>query len=165
MKKIAVISGILAGAFLLSSCGPTKNDAIAYNDSLVAIEKGVTTLHNQYVDQLDGHNADSLKLTYDQLLAGTKAAAEKCSAMEAFNKKKDYADAAAAYFNEMGTLLNNEGKQLVEIIAKDSVSEEEAAKVQELATKFDADYNKSLVKVQAAQAAFAQEWKFDVSKE
>jgi hypothetical protein len=163
MKKITIIAA-MAASVLLVSCGPTKEQAVAYNDKIVAIEKDVTDLHNKFIDQLDGHNTDSLKIVHAQFSEKAKSSAEECKKMEEFNKKRDFADGAAEYFNTMVTLLENEGKQLVEIISKkdEDITETDIAKVTELATKFDAEYNKSLVKVQGIQNDFAREWKFEV---
>ncbi|MFL5751898.1 MAG: hypothetical protein ACJ76F_00705 [Bacteroidia bacterium] len=167
MKKTAVFISAIAGTLFFSSCGPTQKDATAYNDKLVAIEKSATDIHNMYIDQLDGHNPDSLKMIYEQFSAKVKASEEECKNMEDFNKKKDFADAAAAYFATMGGLLQKEGKEMTEIAAKDSsqITEADITKFNELVTKFDEVYGKSLEKVQAAQTAFAKEWKFEVKTE
>jgi hypothetical protein len=167
MKNIAITATAITGMFLFASCGPTQKDATAYNDNLVAIEKSATNLHNLFIDQLDGHNVDSLKMMYEQFSAKTKESAEACKKMEPFGDKRDFADAAAEYFNSMTALLEKEGKQMVEIAAKDSsqITEADINSYGEISKKFDDEYSKSLEKVQAAQVAFAKEWKFEVKTE
>jgi hypothetical protein len=154
-----------AGAMLLfAACGPTKDDAIRYNDSLIAIETSLTPVYNAFIDQTDGHNVDSLKLTYEAFAAKAKASFGEVQNMQPFAEKREYLDAIVTYFKTINDLAQNEGRQLVDILSKDSaqVTEEDVANVGKFADKFNADYESALKAAQAAQTAFAREWKFEV---
>lgn len=165
MKKL-VLSFAACATLLLTSCGPTKDDAIKYNDSFIAIEKSLTPAYNAFIDQIDGHNLDSLKIVYEMFAAKAKSSLEECQKMQAFGEKRDYLDACTAYFTTINNLALNEGKQMVVIMTKDSaqVTEEDVANVGKYAEKFDADYERALKGAQDAQVAFAKEWQFEIKE-
>ena len=166
MKKL-ILSLAAVSTLLLTSCGPTKDDAMKYNDSFISIEKGLTPAYNAFIDQIDGHNLDSLKLTYDAFASKAKSSFEDCGKIQPFAEKKDYLDAATEYFKTINALAENEGKQMVTIMTKDTsqVTEEDVANVTKYAEKFDADYGRVLKLAQEAQLAFAKEWKFEIKKD
>lgn len=166
MKKL-ILSLAACATLLLTSCGPTKDDAVKYNDSFIAIEKSLTPAYNAFIEQIDGHNIDSLKIAYDDFAAKAKSSVEACAKIEPFGEKRDYLEAATAYFNTINSLAQNEGKQMVTIMSKDTsqVTEDDVANVSKYAEKFDADYGKVLKVAQEAQAAFAKEWKFEIKQD
>ena len=163
MKKV-ILSALVVLGLTLTSCGPSQKDALKYNDEIVAIQKNLTPVHEAFIDQLDGHNPDSLKLTHGNFASSAKSSLESCEKMQPFNEKRDYLDAAISYFKVVKGLADNEGKNMVEIMSKDStqVTEEDVNKINDLASKFDSEYEKVLGTVQKAQEAFAKEWKFEL---
>lgn len=163
MKKI-ILSALVVLGLTLTSCGPSQKDALKYNDEIVSIQKALTPIHEAFIDQLDGHNPDSLKLTHANFSASANSSLGSVEKMQPFNEKRDYLDAAISYFKVVKGLADNEGKSMVEIMTKDStqVTDEDVNKINELAAKFDGDYEKILGTVQTAQEAFAKEWKFDL---
>lgn len=165
MKKI-ILPAVLA-LTVLASCGPTKDDAIKYNDSFIKIERELTPACNAFIDQIDGHNLDSLKIAYDVFAAKAKSSVDECAKMQSFNNNATYLDAAKSYFTTVNGLALNEAKQMVAIMTKDSmqVTEEDAANVGKFAEKFDAEYSRALKSAQEAQEAFAKEWKFEIKND
>jgi hypothetical protein len=163
MKKV-ILSALVVLGLTITSCGPSQKDALKYNDEIVSVQKALTPIHEAFIDQLDGHNPDSLKLTHSNFAAGAKSSLETAEKMQPFNEKRDYLDAVISYFKVVKGLADNEGKSMVEIMSKDSTqfTEEDVNKINELAAKFDGDYEKILGRVQSAQEAFAKEWKFDL---
>lgn len=163
MKKIILAALVVLG-FVLTSCGPTSKDALKYNDEIVAIQKNLTPVHEAFIDQLDGHNVDSLKYTHAKFTEGANYSLSLCEKMQPFAEKRAYLDAAISYFKVVKGLAENEGKSLVEIMSKDStqVTGDDVAKVNTLAEKFDSEFERVLTTLQFAQEAFAKEWKFDL---
>lgn len=161
MKKIILFALVVIG---LTSCGPSQKDALKYNDDIVSVQKALTPIHEAFIDQLDGHNIDSLKWAHTNFATNAKSSLETAEKMGPFADKREYLDAAIAYFKIVKGLADNEGKTMVDIMSKDStqITEADVAKINELASKFDADYEKTLGDVQKAQEAFAKEWKFDL---
>jgi hypothetical protein len=163
MKKCLLAASFVL-ALVLTSCGPSQNDAIKYNDQLIAIQKALVPFHQGFIDQIDGHNTDSLKLMQEMFVAKSKEALENCQKLQPFAEKRDYLDAAIEYFKTMNDLANNESKMIMETMVKDStqVTEEDMNKITEYAGKFDSEYERIMKKVQDAQNAFAVEWKFQL---
>lgn len=165
MKKITLLLSFFV-LLAFASCGPGKNAAIDYNDHIMDVVNKLTLSHNGFLNQIDGHNIDSLKHAHKLFSDNSKASLDEVTKMEPFAEKNGYHDAAVAYFTALNAIADNEGKQMVEIMSKDSsqVTEADMAKITELATKFDADYEKAFSAMEAAQAAFAKEWKFEIEK-
>jgi hypothetical protein len=164
MKKVILAAGVFVSAFMITSCGPSQKDAIKFNDELIAIQKSLMPVHEGFIDQLDGHNLDSLKIMNTVFMERTKTALEACEKLQPINEKREYLDAALEYFKTMNTLSLNEGKMMAELMMKDStqITEADIAKYDEYAGKFDSEYNRVFGKIQQAQEAFAKEWKFQL---
>ena len=163
MKKLMLSLGVVC-MLILTACGPSQNDAIKYNDQIVAIQKSLLPIHEAFIEQIDGHNKDSLKLVHGQFMAKAKSTLEECRKLTDFNGKREYLDAALDYFKVLQDLADNEGKQIVQIMTKDSsqVTDKDVTDVTAFAAKFDSEYAKVLQKVQDAQVAFSKDWKFEI---
>jgi hypothetical protein len=164
MKKLIFAAGVVISALMITSCGPSQKDAIKFNDDLIAIQKALIPVHEAFIDQMDGHNLDSLKLMQNVFTERTKSSLEACEKMQPINEKRDYLDAAIEYFKTMNNLALNEGKLMSELMMKDStqITEADIAKYDEYAGKFDSEYSRVFGKIQQAQEAFAKEWKFEL---
>jgi hypothetical protein len=163
MKKITLVTG--AFLFLvLTACGPTQSAAIKYNDSIMKIVDDLAIEHTLFLDQVDGHNIDSLKLTHQHFVSKAKESLESSKKIGPLGDKTEYIDVTLDYFTILNAIANNEGKQMVEIMSKDStqITQEDLEKIDALAAKFDGDYGKVFDKLSKAQETFAAEWKFDL---
>ncbi len=163
MKKL-ILSAAVASALFLASCGPSKKDAVAYSDRIVAIGKEIDATSVMFLSQVDGHNVDSLKLAYGKYDSQVASSLEECKNMPPFDKKSDFKDAAVEYFTAVKKLVDNEAKGMVDIMSKDSsqITEQDVTNVKAFAATYDSEYTKALQKVQDAQAVFAKEWKFEI---
>jgi hypothetical protein len=163
MKK-TTLSLFACAALVLSSCGPTKEEAVKYNDSFVAIEKAFIPAYNAFVDQLDGHNVDSLRIAYELFAARAKSSFEECSNIQPFNEKKEYLEAATSYFKAMNSLASNEARQVLALMTKDSamVTEEDFANIGKYVQKMDAENERISKAIQSAQETFAKEWNIEI---
>lgn len=146
----------------MSACGPTQNEAISYNDSIMNIIDSLTIEHAMLLDQIDGHNIDSLKITHKLFSEKAKASFERSKKIMPFADKKEFCNTAVNYFSTMVSLADNEAKQMVELMQKDNtqLSQFDLDKINELATKFDETYGVVYDKILVAQINFAKEWKF-----
>ena len=163
MKNV-ILSALVVLGLTLTSCGPSQKEALKYNDEIVTVQKALTPIHEAFIDQLDGHNIDSLKWAHNNFATNAKSSLEAAEKMGPFADKRDYLDAVIAYFKIVKGLADNEGKNMVEIMSKDStqMTEADVNAINEIAAKFDSEYEKTLGNVQKAQEAFAKEWKFDL---
>lgn len=157
-KTLLSISTLVA----LSSCGPSTNDAVKYNDSIIDWVDHVKEPQERLIDQLDGHNIDSLKITQ---LAFAKASEESGKALEgltAFDNKTDYLDAAKKFIGAIKGLSDNEVKSLADVLMKDSlsISEEDVKIAEQSGVSFDSKYEKAFNEFAEAQKQFAFKWNF-----
>ena len=165
MKKIMYTAAI-ASALFLASCGPSKEDAVKYSDRIVAIGKEMDATSTMFLGQVDGHNVDSLKLTYGKFDSQAAASLEECKNMPPYDKQTDFRDAAVEYFTAVKKLVDNEAKGMVDIMSKDTsqITEQDVSNVKAFATTYDTEYTKALQKVQDAQVAFSKAWKFEITE-
>ena len=163
MKKIILSISALV-ALTLVSCGPSAKDALAYNDKVMTIVNNATLAQNSFLDQIDGHNIDSLKIAYKLYSDKSKECFGEITKVPAFADKKEFLDAATSFVKTLGDIADNQGKQMVEIMSKDSasVTEDDTRKVQELAAKFDEENDKVTKIILDAQQAFSKQWKFEI---
>jgi len=161
-KTVIILSAFLI--LILSACGPTQNQAIKYNDSIMKLVDELAIEHTLFLDQVDGHNIDSLKLTHQHFVAKAKQTMDASIKIGPFADKTAYIDVTLEYFKTLNAIANNEGKQMVDIMAKDStqITQEDLEKIDALAAKFDDDYGKVYDKISAEQQKFATEWKFEL---
>ncbi|MCD6017937.1 MAG: hypothetical protein K0S53_1058 [Bacteroidetes bacterium] len=166
MKKLIYSIGAL-GLLALVSCGPGTKDALAYNDKIMDIVNIATLAQNNFFDQTDGHNMDSLKLTQSHYSEASKKCVEDINKMDGFADKKDYLNAAIKFVKTLDVMADNEAKQMVDIMTKDTseVTDADISKVEELITKLDEETKKVSQEVVDAQQAFSKEWKFEIGKE
>ena len=93
MKKITLsISALVMLAFV--SCGPTTKDAVVYNDNIMTIVNKVTLAQNDFFDQTDGHNMDSLVISLKSYSEKSKAGLDEINKLAPFAEKKEYLEAA-----------------------------------------------------------------------
>ena len=163
MKKTLLSAAIVSALFLVS-CGPSQKDAVAYNDQFISIQKSLIPTYEGFIDQIDGHRMDSLNIMYGEFSSKSKSALEECEKAQAFNGKTDYKDAAVEYFKTINSLAQNEGKQILDILSKDTsqLTPEDGTNLTLCAGKFDTEYARVFQKIQDAQADFSKEWKFSV---
>jgi len=147
-----------------ASCGPSANDAVAYNDNIMAIVNKVTLAQNDFFDQTDGHNLDSLVITLKSYSEKSKVGLDEINKLAPFAEKREFLDAAVDFVKTLGALADNESKQMVEIMTKDSaaVTEADVTKVEELSNKLNSESERVSKAIENAQTAFKNEWKFEI---
>jgi hypothetical protein len=151
-------------ALVFTSCGPSTSDAIKFNDKIMDMIDNLKGNHSAFIDQLDGHNMDSLKLVHKQFSDNATSSLEASKKLSPFDEKNEFGNAAVDYFTALNTMANTQGKQIIEIMSKDStqITQQDLDNVTALSEKFDATYDKAYDKIQAAQIKFSKEWKFDL---
>ncbi|MGZ4097493.1 MAG: LIC11966 family surface protein, partial [Bacteroidia bacterium] len=79
-----------------------------------------------------------------------------------FDDKKEFSDVAVEYFTTINSIANNEGKEMVETMSKDSTqfTQTDVDHIRELAVKFDDSYAKVYDKIKQEQLNFSKKWKF-----
>lgn len=166
MKKLIFSLGSL-GLLALVSCEPGTKDALAYNDRIMEIVNIATLSQNNFFDQTDGHNMDSLAIAQRHYSEASKKCMDDINKVDGFAGKKEYLNAAINFVKTLHVMADNEAKQMVDIMTKDTsqVTEADISKVEELITKLDEESKRVSQEVVDAQQAFSKEWKFEIGKE
>lgn len=161
MKKHIFLSCLSVS---LISCGPSSKEAIFYNDGIMGIVNKVTVAQNNFFDQTDGHNIDSLVICQKLYAQKSKESLDEIAKLNAFANKTGYLDAAKVFVNTLNSLANNEAKQMVEIMTKDtsSVTELDIKTVSDLSDKLNKETDEATKLIEDAQQQFVKEWKFEL---
>lgn len=84
MKKHIFLSCLSVS---LISCGPSSKEAIFYNDGIMEIVNKVTVAQNNFFDQTDGHNIDSLVICQKLYAQKSKESLDEIAKLNAFDNK------------------------------------------------------------------------------
>jgi uncharacterized coiled-coil protein SlyX len=165
MKKTIYM---MFGSMLLMSffaCGPTKEDAIKYNDAIITEQRKVVDKENELTGAIKS-NAGNL----DEILAGLTKQTEESIAvvtkMEDFDKKSDFKDAALKLFNVYKDVAAVEYKAWLANLKTpiDQVNDQVLAEETELVKKINEKIDKALGDFTKAQEDFAAKYKFEIAK-
>ena len=165
MKKITFLLSSMAFC-IITSCGPSQKDAVSYNDKLMAVLNNLNPAQSLFLDQIDGHNGDSLIIVQKLFSQKSKTSVEEVSKFTPFADNNDYLNAASNYFKTINHLADFEANEMTEIMTKDSslISDNDIIRIQVLAVRFDSTYDKAYDLITEAQATFAKKWKFEIEK-
>jgi hypothetical protein len=117
MKKLSTFVFALFTAAALTSCGPTSEDAINYNDSLINEINKVIQADNKFVEAED-KGGDEMKSAHQSLIQQVNTALENIKKVGPFDKKSDFLDASVKYLTTYKGVVENEYKQMVDISSK-----------------------------------------------
>lgn len=164
MKKFFLFLGIALTATFIA-CGPTTDDAIKHNDSIVADQKEMLELESNFVDAIvNGDDEGDIKSSfkeYKDFLSETK---KKYDEMEAFDDKDTFRKAMIDLLDVFSKVADKEYEEMVEIYTKDAeeLTEEDFERWEELTTIVDEKEAKANDAFLDAQKEFAKEYNFEL---
>jgi len=167
MKKLKTLSLALLVGVLLVSCKPSVDDARKYNDDLIAIEKKLSATETEYLNVVFSDSTKAQKTaSYDKVVKEANDALAAANKMGPFDDNSEYLDAGKAYFTVIKGLCDVEYKKALELITIEGrdLTEEENAKLNEVATAIDTKSAEALKKIQDAQIAFAAKYKVTIEE-
>lgn len=163
MKKKVFYPVALLMVLLLSQCGPTMQDAMDYNDELIAEQSDV-------IDKIN--DLDEAVMTYDSKQIETALKAAKTQVEKSikatdeiggFDGDTKFADECTALFKMFESQINGEyAEQLKIYAARDAgnYTEDDEKRSEELFELIDDKYNPAFEKFSKAQENFADKWGF-----
>jgi hypothetical protein len=117
MKKQFNILSACILMFMLASCGPTTDDAIKYNDSIIDEQSLIVERINTLYDCLDDwDHPEKMDEAYKQALAQVDLGTEKVSKLPDFGGKSELREASLKLFSIYKSVIQTELKTMVEII-------------------------------------------------
>lgn len=167
MKNLKLLTlGLIT--FALTACAPTKEEALKYNDDLIAIEKLLSAKENSFIEAIsEGKDATVINAAYEDLVKQSNEAIASAEKVTPFDNSTTYLDAAKEYFAMIKGITNNEYKQLANIAVKkqEEITAEDEAKIKELIDIIQDKSDAILNKIQSEQLIFATKYKFKVESD
>lgn len=166
MKKIFLLLGIVFAATMIS-CGPTTDDAIKHNDSIVADQKEMLDLESDFVNAIvDGKDESAIKKAYSKYTDFLEEMEKKYSEMDSFDDKDTFRKAMIDLIKEFKDVAENEYDEMVKIYTKDAdaLTDADFEKWEDLTDAVDNKESKANDKFLDAQKEFAKEYNFELTK-
>jgi transcription-repair coupling factor (superfamily II helicase) len=167
MRKTITLILFAFFATLVTSCGPTKEEAIDYNDKIiteqVAIIEKIDKLYDAMKNYTDHQGLDS---AYAAALKQIETSSDILSKLEKFDDDTEFRDAALKLFATYRSVLQNEMKKMIDFSKLPdelytTEVEDEFTKLSDITlTRMDDD----LKQLNAAQVKFANKHKFEIEK-
>lgn len=164
-KLFSTIIGSLFVSAMLVSCGPTTDDAVKYNDELVAQQTKVFEKESALIEAISKNIPDKLDLLCADLSKQIDESTEAVKKMESFDGKTEMKDAAMKVFIAYKEVTDKEYKEMIKFAkTPDSLyTPEDDNKLIEVSKKIDDKLNKAVDEFVQLQKEFAEKYKFELS--
>ena len=165
MKNFAIaFIFVLLGSFFFTACGPSKDDAIKYNDTLISLQELIVEKDDVFLNSQG--NADSLKMAHTELLNQVNATIKATEKIGAFDDYNDFHKACLEFLGNYKGVVEKEYTILMSVVSKpDSLISLEDNEL------YDSAYDVSIDKIEmaaarlnTAQEEFAKKFNFKIAK-
>jgi len=165
MKKIISVFSLLFAMTLLISCGPTSNDAIKYNDSLVDLQSKIFEKESALIDAISKNTSDKIDPLYKDLLTQIDKAKDTLEKIGSFDGKTEMKDAVMKVFSTYKGVATNEYPEIIKLAKMpDSLyTQDDDNKKIDLSKKIDDELDKAVNDFLEIQKSFAVKYKFELS--
>lgn len=169
MKKLTFVPMFLAVfAFVLASCGPTKNDAIDYNDKIIREQKKIIQVEKELIDAIKknlikGNTLDDIMAEFTAQIEDSRKVIEELGNL---GSKSEFKDAALAFLDAYKDVVDNEYKKwLVNIrIPDEEVTADVLYEEDELIASINRKLDKANSDFIGAQKDFCAKWDIVLNK-
>jgi hypothetical protein len=120
MKKSLIISGLFFGLLLVVACGPSKQEAIDYNDAIIDQQAAVMDKINEMFDSFDHFSTpDSMDRAKTEACAAIASARTDIEKMLPFDGETALRDATVKLMDVYRSVMDNEITQMISIYKLD----------------------------------------------
>lgn len=164
--KNTLLLGTAMLMLILSSCKPTKEEALKYNDAIIDQQIAVMDEINRLDDALYSYDGAKMDIAFKKLDTQLKTSMEKVQKMEDLGGKSDFKDAAIVYFKQIQEGMVAELVPAMNQFRKpaDEATEEDDDKADALYDKFLERLRKAFDPFVAAQNKQAKEYGYEIEK-
>jgi hypothetical protein len=164
MKKF--IMPFIATAVVLTSCGPTTNDAVKFNDQVVDAQKECIKGEKDFFKACDGYNPDEIKTSYESF---SKSVETSLKSLQEIKDRKEFTTFKESAFNMVNAyskLIPVEYKEYARIysLSNEQYTSKDSADCVAVAAKINTTLNPLVTGFIAEQEAFAKQWNFKLTK-
>jgi hypothetical protein len=167
MKKTITLMLFVIVATVLTSCGPTKEEAIAYNDKIINEQVNIIDKINALYDAMKNYEYHyGMDYAYAEALKQADKGTEVVGKLEKFGGSTEFRDEALKLFGTYKSIMQNEIKKMIDInkLTDDMYTEEAQAEFDKLADISSKKMEDGLQELNAVQQKFADKYKFEIEK-
>ena len=162
MKRVnlLIISSLFAVFF--AACGPTTEDAINFNDAVIAEQKTVLDKENHLINTIANNQQDQIKLVQQELLDQIDKSIKTVEELKGHSKFDEFKDATIKLFVIYKEVVANDYSEIIKIamLPDEEYTQEADDKMNEISGQIDSKLEKALTDFGKAQEKFAQELNF-----
>jgi len=164
MKKIFGFLSLVV-VMALVACSPSPEQAAAYNDKIIDEQIAIVDKIEVLVETYQYYIPADMDKAYNDAINQTDKAIANVTAMDKFDGKNTFKDAALELFNGYKVVLESEYKEMVRIykIPDDSFTEEHYQQWDKLAEEADKKMEVAFEKFGKVQDEFAKKYKLTLN--
>lgn len=118
MKKLVLFLGV-GLMTIFTSCGPTQEDAVKYNDEVVADQKKLLAMEEELINAITGDESVSkVEGAYEDYVDFIATTLKKYEEMDSFDKNDTFRKAMIELLKAFQTVAKDEYKTVVDIYGK-----------------------------------------------
>jgi hypothetical protein len=162
MKKTLLLSLIVMT--ILVACGPTPKQAAEYNDKIMDIQFNIVQSIDKLNETYQFYIPTEMDAAWNKSLEVITKGIETVTAMEKFDGKTEYKDAALEFFKAYKGIIETEHKEMVNIykIPDENFTEQHLAQWDKLFEQADSKMEVATEKFGKIQDEFAKKYKLDL---
>ena len=162
MKKTLLMIIPIFAFTMMSSCGPSPEDAVTYNNTIVH-ELDRVMMADSVIASME-KDKSVMESTLKNLQKQLNGAIETVNKNGGFDKKTDLMDAALLYLNSYKTVADSMYSEMIAINSKplEKLTEEDDARYKQLQEKCNTKMEKVSDKFDSIQHAFSTKYKFEI---
>jgi Ni,Fe-hydrogenase I large subunit len=158
-KLLFPLTMVIAMFFVACDMAPTTEEAIDFNDEIVADQSDLIDYNQDFIDEYSGDDLDEIEDAMDELNTFLEDKTEEYEAMEAFDEedifRKAFLDLLGAF-----TEISEDYEKLLEMWADDDVTLDEIADFEEEINEATDDANQTFLD---KQKDFAEQYEFTLA--
>jgi hypothetical protein len=162
MNKVLTSVFALFIAFTFQSCGPTPEDAIKYNDSI--IDQVNLVINSDKIGEALAKEPAEMKSFLEGFIKQINEAIETVKKGGGFDGKTDFMDMAVKYLTTYRTVAETEYKGIIEINSKnpEDITDEDDSRNSKLSEDADKKLQTASDEFDTFQKDFAKRYKFEI---
>lgn len=141
-----------------------KDDAIDYNNAIIdqqtKIIKGIINLGNSF----ESKDGELMEDRYNDVLSLIQTGISEVSKLGPFDGSTKFKEAALIQFSFYQSALKNEFREIINILKKEDISDNDVKRIQELATKVTEDEKQHDKAFKKAQLKFTKKYNIQLQE-
>ena len=168
MKRIGIYTLGLLFVLLFSQCGPTKEEAIKYNDEIISEQLEVINSINDLTNAVATYDSEQIEKALNSAKTQVEKSIKGLDEIGGFDDDTEFVDECRIFFKILESQINSEYTEQFEIYAErdaGNYTDEDIARLKELFEIIDSVYYPANEKFTTVQKEFAEKWAYDLKTE